>query len=335
MYGARKSTVHHLTLKSFMLSGITKRVKILFLLTIITGAIAFWTTISKNTSGKPVYSDFVVIDTADIVKVAFTSLGETHFVSPKTSSVWFIDAKYDVRKDIITTMKLGLARMEVKMPVPSELKEEIKKRLLTEGVHVEIQSEIGNTEFWVLTNDNDNNSSFFISAKDAEPYIIHVPGFTGDLTDLFKLKAADWRNKALFRNVVGGIQEMSVAYHSSAKDGFTIQQEMGKYKVVDMPNADSTRLYTYLSNFQRVNMDSYLVGKQRDSVEFLLKTQQPEVVITMVDNDKTRSKTIQIYKALPGNKILFARIVDNGELITLNPEHFIRILVRKQWFMDK
>jgi hypothetical protein len=318
-----------------MLSGITTRVKVLFLITVITGFIAIWTSVSKSSAGKPVYTDFVAIDTTDLVKVAFTSLGETHYVSPKTNSVWFIDSKYDVRKDIITTMKLGLARMEVKMPVSTELKEVVKKRLLSEGVHVEIQTEMGNSEFWVLTNDNDNNSSYFISSKNAEPYIIHVPGFTGDLTDLFKLKAADWRNKALFRNIVGGIQEVSIVYHSSPKDGFIIQQEMGKYSVVNMPAADSTRLYTYLTNFQRVNVDSYLVDKQKDSVEVLLKTQQAEVVLTVVDYDKTRSKTIKIYKALPGTKVLYARIVDNGELITLNPEAFIRILVRKQWFMDK
>ncbi len=318
-----------------MLSGITTRVKVLFLVTVITGAIACWTLINKDKSGKPVYTDFSAIDTTDIIKVAFTSGGETHYVAPKTNTVWFIDSKYDVRKDIITTMKLGLARMDVKMPVASELKASVKKRLLSEGVHVQVQTEEGEKEFWVLTNDNDNNSSYFISSKDAEPYVIYVPGFTGDLTDLFKLKAGDWRNKALFRSVPGGIEEITLSYESSPKDGFVIKQHMGRYEVVDMPATDSTRLFTYLSLFQRVNVENYLVDKQKDSVEFLLKSQQPEVTLSVIDRDKSRSKTIQIYKALPGTKSLYAKIVDNGELVTLNPESFFRIFVRKQWFMDK
>lgn len=318
-----------------MFTGITTRVKILFVLTLLTGSMALWTLSSKNSNSKPVYSDFAKIDTTDILKVTFTADKETHYVAPKTDAVWFIDSKYDVRKDIITTMKLGLARMDVKMPVASEIREEIKKRLLSTGVHVEVLTEAGEKEFWVLTNDNDNNSSYFISSPNAEPYVIYVPGFTGDLTDLFKLKAEDWRNKALFRNLPGGIEEIQLSYKSSPKDGFIIKKVLNSYEVIDMPKADSTRLYTYLSLFQRINIDNYLVDKQKDSVEFLLKSQQPEVQLSLTDIDKSRSKSIEIYKALPGTKLLYARIVDNGELITLNPEAFFRVLVRKQWFMDK
>ncbi|WP_018342116.1 DUF4340 domain-containing protein [Cytophaga aurantiaca] len=318
-----------------MLSGITTRVKVLFLVAVVTGALAFWTSVSKDQSGKPVYAEFIAIDTTDLVKVEFTANGETHYVAPKTNNTWFIDSKYDVRKDFITTMKLGLGRMDVKMPVASEVKDEIRKRLLSEGVHVTVSTEEATKEFWVLTNDNDNNSSYYISSKDAEPYIIYVPGFTGDLTDLFKIKAGDWRNKALFRNIPGSIQEVTLKYASSPKDGFVIQQKMNSYEVVDMKSVDSTKLYTYLSLFQRVNVDNILVDKQKDSVEFLLKTQSAEVTLSIVDHDKTQSKTIQIYKALPGTKLLYAKVVDNGELVTLNPETFYRLLVRKQWFMDK
>ena len=318
-----------------MLSEITTRVKVLFLVAAITGALAFWTSENKGKSGKPIYSDFVSIDTIDLIKVAFTVNGETHYVAPKTNSTWFIDSKYEVRRDFITTMKLGLARMDVKMPVSTELKKSISKRLLTEGVHVEVSTEEATKEFWILTNDNDNNSSYFINSKDAEPYIIYVPGFTGDLTDLFRIKVSDWRNKALFRNMPGSIQEVSLKYASSSKDGFVIKQKINGYQVVDMQSVDSTKLYTYLGLFQRLNVENILVDKQRDSVEFLLKTQTPEVILTVTDRDKTQSKTIQIYKALPGSKLLYARVVDNDELVTLNPETFFRFLVRKQWFMDK
>lgn len=318
-----------------MLSGITTRVKVLFLVATVTGALAFWTSVNKGKSGKPIYSDFVSIDTTDLIKVAFTVNGETHYVAPKTNSTWFIDSKYEVRRDFITTMKLGLARMDVKMPVSTELKESIRKRLLTEGVRVEVGSEEATKEFWILTNDNDNNSSYFISSKEAEPYIIYVPGFTGDLTDLFKIKVSDWRNKALFRNMLGNIQEITLNYESFPKDGFVIKQKIGGYEVIDMQSVDSTKLYTYLGLFQRINVENILVDKQKDSVEFLLKTQTAEVTLTVIDRDKSQSKTIQIYNALPGTKLLYAKVVDNGELVTLNPETFYRLLVRKQWFMDK
>jgi hypothetical protein len=172
-------------------------------------------------------------------------------------------------------------------------------------------------------------------SKDAEPYIIYVPGFTGDLSDLFKLKAGDWRNKALYRNVLGSIQEIELSYASAPEDGFKIENDLGKYHVVNMKNTDSTKLYTYLSVFQHINVENYLVDEQRDSVDYLLENQKPEVTLTLIDSDKTQSKIIQIYKALPGTKSLYAKNVDNGELVTLNPELIYRLLVRKQWFMDK
>ncbi|MBC7450960.1 MAG: DUF4340 domain-containing protein [Cytophagales bacterium] len=322
-----------------MLKGITNRVKILFLLAVLTGALAVWSQLGKHSSGKPVYEGFAAIDTMDIVKVSFTAKGETmHYVAPKNERKWFIDSKYEVRSDIIALMKVGLARMDVKMPVSEELRGNVKTKLLSEGVHVQVQSEEGEREFWVLTNDNDKNSSYYLSSKDAEPYIVHVPGFTGDLTDLFRLKAEDWRNKALFRSVPGSIEEIKISYilaPSAPKDGFTIKKEINGYQVIDMPKADSTKLYTYLGLFQRVNVDNYLVDKQRDSVDYLLKSQSPKVILEVIDIDKSRSRTLQIYNALPGNKLLYARIVENGELVSLNPESFFRILVRKQWFLDK
>jgi len=155
------------------------------------------------------------------------------------------------------------------------------------------------------------------------------------LTDLFRIKVADWRNKALFRNMLGSIQEVTLKYEDHSKDGFVIKQKMDGYEVVDMQSVDSTKLYTYLSLFQRANVENILVDKQRDSVEFLLKTLIPKVTLIIIDHDKTRSKTIQIYNALPETKLLYARVVDNDELVTLNPETFFRFLVRKQWFMDK
>ncbi|WP_299250947.1 DUF4340 domain-containing protein [uncultured Cytophaga sp.] len=318
-----------------MLKGITTRVKILFVIAIVTGFWALYTSISKDHFGKPVYNDFIAIDTSDITKVSFTVKGETHYVAPKTSTTWFIDSKYEVRRDIVTTMKLGLARMEVKMPVSTELRDKIKKQLLREGVEVEVKTEENTVSFWIITNENDKNSSYYLSSKDAEPYIIYVPGFTGDLSDLFKLKAGDWRNKALYRNSIGSIQEIELNYASAPDDGFKIEKNLGNYHVVNMKSADSTKLYTYLSAFQRINVENYLVDKERDSVDYLLKSQNPEVTLTLIDIDKTQSKTIQIYKALPGTKSLYAKIVDNGELVTLNPELIYKLLVRKQWFMDK
>jgi len=334
--GAKRNTEHHIKQnKNEMLKGITNRVKILFLITVLTGFVALWTQLDKNSAGKPVYEDFRAIDTTDLVKVSFRSKGLEHYVAPKTSTKWYIDSKYEVRNDIIALMKVGLARMEIKMPVSDEQRKLVKEKLLKEGVHVHVQTEAGNSEFWVLTNDNDKNSSYYLSNAEAEPYIVYVPGFTGDLTDLFRLPADDWRNKALFRSVPGSLEEVKVTYASSPKDGFDIKRVMHSYEVIDMPKADSTKLFTYLSLFQRVNVDNYLVDKQKDSVEYLLKSQKPEVFLQVVDRDNSRSRTIQIYKALPGTKLLYARIVENGELVSLNPESFFRILVRKQWFMDK
>ena len=66
-----------------MLKGITNRVKILFLITVLTGFVALWTQLDKNSAGKPVYEDFRAIDTTDLVKVSFRSKGLEHYVAPK------------------------------------------------------------------------------------------------------------------------------------------------------------------------------------------------------------------------------------------------------------
>src|SRR5207244_538055 len=100
--------------------------------------------------------------------------------------------------------------------------------------------------FKLYTNDNDPNSSYYLAEGSSEPLIVYVPGFSGDMTNLFKLDEAGWRSRELFRSNPMTLQSIKISYPSMAQNNIEINYTEGRnFKINGVTNIDSTRLLTY------------------------------------------------------------------------------------------
>lgn len=314
---------------------LTKRIIVWIVLFVLTGIGALQVLWSDSNAVNPVYEGFVKVDTSDIEHIRYSYKGIPHTIEVVSPTKWMIDGKYELRPDVIQLIKIGMGRMEPKMSVSDELAAHATQTLQEKGVKIEVQGEEQSVSFVIAANPNDQNSSWFAGVENTSPIVIQVPGFTGDYSTIFRMNIQDLRDPLVFSSSPGSILELEVIYKDQPKYNFFIRLGDRGYGVDGIAKLDTNKLYAYLNLYQQVNVYSYVVDKAKDSVETLLKSKQPEVIIRLKDREIRKSNTLIIYEALPGDKYLYGKIVEKNELVLLSPKTLQYLLVRRELFMDK
>ncbi|MCU0417273.1 MAG: hypothetical protein MUE33_08805 [Cytophagaceae bacterium] len=312
---------------------IPKRIKLwmsLFTVSLIGAVGVLWNNSSKT---SPVFDGFIAVDTMDIQEIQYSYNGKKHIIDVVSDNEWRVDGKYILRPDVVQLIKIGLGRMEPKMFVTKEEIRIVEQSLIKDGVKISIVGEQQTVEYTIGPNSNDPNSTWYQSNK--SPLVIHVPGFTGDYSKIFRMNIQDLRDPYIFTSSVMSLQELEVSYKDQPKYGFVIRNQNGLLVLEGASRVDSSKLYAYTQLYGQVGVHGYVVDKERDSVERMLVGEKPEVRIRLKDREIRRSNTLLIYKALPGDKYLYGKIEEKDDLVRLNPKILQYLLVRKDIFMDK
>lgn len=277
----------------------------------------------------------IAVDTAAITKISYSTDSSSVFLALKGKDKWKVNNKFNARENLIKLMMVGLAKAEVKRPVAEENKEKVLKYLSSKGVKVKIEGDEKTVSFLIISNENDANSSYYLAEGSKEPLIIYVPGFSGDMTNLFKLDESGWRSKELFRSNPMTIQNIKVTYPSQPQSSFEIIYTEGRnFRIPGVINMDSTRLFTYLLQYEQVNVDNYIT-ENKDLILEKLKKEKPNAIIELKDIDPLKSKTVLLFGESRVNKGIYCVIKESSELVVIKPETLMRLLVRKELFNKK
>jgi hypothetical protein len=317
------------------MKNISNRIKILLGIFVLTSSYALYIILQPMFKENTFSQTFQSIDTTNIQRIDYTYKGQAHQLVVKTKSKWVIDDTYEIRTYLIDLVKQGFSRLTSKMPVPKNNQQYVIDYLKKNGVKMKITTEQGVQTFYIITNENDLNSSWYLQEGASEPYVVYVPGVDGDVSNLFKLGAIEWRSKTLFKSSPGSLQKLIVHYPNSKNDGFEIELINNQYVLKEVDKLDSARFFNYLSQYEQISVSKYLVGNPKDSVENLLKSVQPEAYIYVTDKDIRYSEGLGIYKMRVGDKVMYGRKMGTKELVELNPQYFLPLLVKKALFMDK
>jgi hypothetical protein len=237
----------------------TTRIKILTSIFLLTGLLA----------GYILFKDFgwtstenskiaLTVDSSSLFKITTVYNNETTILT-KGPANWVVNSKYNVRNNLIPLLFIGLTKSEVKRPVAAENKEKIIALLKQKGVRIKTEDAINVNSFTLASNDNDANSSYYMAEGSTEPYIIFVPGFTGDMANLFKMDEANWRSKILFNSTPLSLQQIKISYPSFPKSNISIKWNTNKTFTIDgIQFIDSSKVVTYLAQFEQVTVDQYL-----------------------------------------------------------------------------
>ncbi len=310
------------------------RIKLLSILFLCTGLVALFVVL-KNTSfgGGSDTTKKIAIDSSSLSKISLTYKKETTILT-KGQLKWQVNNTYNARPNLIQLMIVGLSKVEIKRPVAEENKKKITAYLKRNGIQVEAKGDEWSRKFLISSNENDANSSYYLEEGSEEPYIVYVPSFSGDMANLLKMTEIDWRSKELFISSPMSLQKIAVSYPAFKTSNVAITWNAKTFNVMGVTKVDSTKVITYLSQFEHVTIDNY-VYLDSASIITSLRKNAPQAIIEVSDLNPAGNHKLSIYSESKDPKGIYAIVEPENQLVTMKPETLFRILVRKEFFEKK
>jgi hypothetical protein len=313
----------------------SSRIKILTFLFLITGLGATFVFVKDSSFVKGSESSIKIsVDSSSLNKVTLNYNHQTTVLT-KTPLKWMVNGKYEARPNLIQLMTIGLSKSEVKRPVAKENEKKVTDFLNKNGIKVKVDGEDWSKNFIISPNENDANSSYYIEEGSSEPLVVYVPGFKSNMANLLKMTEAEWRSKELFISTPLSLQKISVSYPAYKLSNVEIKWNSDKtFKVEGVNKVDSSKVITYLSQFEQVYIDNYIY-KDKEKILLALRKNAPQAIIEVSDLNPGGSHKLSIYEECKDPKGIYAIVEPENELVTMKHETLYRILVRKEFFEKK
>src|SRR5688572_10397989 len=287
---------------------------LLLLVFLLLAGFAAYYFLNKNNSKSTLDSEetsFAIADTASVDKIFIsTKSGVNNTLTRKPGNKWVINDRYEARKDLVNMLLETMKRMEVKRPADKLSRNSAIRDIAAMGRKVEVyqNGELAKT-FYVGQTTDEHMGTYFIMEGSEEPYVLHMPGFVGFITNRFDVEEAQWRSVPVFRSSAATITKLEISYPQKPEGNFSIEKVGDQFKVSGVAAADQENVKAYLDTYKFINGEFFLENPH-NRVSDSLTLQKPVIQMKLTD-------------AIPENSVnllLYARPDNGDKLIALKPE---------------
>jgi hypothetical protein len=211
------------------------RTLILLLAVLLLGGIAWWATSSDK---KPVSAD----ERAEIRRFGISEFDQVHkiFVADRKGhkvtlvrggiSGWMADGK-PANENIMKNVRDAVQNMDIRSLPTEKAKPHMIKDLATNGILIQVFNKEGEKlrGYYLGSGTYNELGTNGIIEGSEEPYVVHLPHFTGNIRQRFTHWDDEWRDKIYFRIKPENIELFSIEYPRQRDKSFKITRQGDKY----------------------------------------------------------------------------------------------------------
>ncbi len=190
---------------------------------------------------------------------------------------WLADGKPandNVLKNLIAVLKnMDIRTLPTRKAIPNMV-----KALAAEGIRVQLFDDDGNElrDYYIGGATHDELGTFAIMDGSENPYVVHLPNFTGNIRTRFNHWGDEWRDRIYFRVDPDKVESFSIDYPKQQSESFQVTKEGSKFKAealyggrpaIEVPRGVVERalsLYEkyYVSRYENTDEESIAAAKQ-------------------------------------------------------------------------
>lgn len=274
---------------------------ILGLLFLVLGGAAWYVITQKNKQTGSHNSwdmEFAVANTNEIGKIFIADREGRTATLERTPKGWRYNSKYPARPSAVDNLLETISTVNVLNIPPNGAIQNMVKEIAAVGIKVEIYDRDNKPVkvYYVGGVTTDERGTIMIMDGSEQPYVVHIPGFIGQLRLRYLLGDDEWRDRAVFKEKPEEIQAVSVEYPQRKNESFKLEKTGEATYDVQPFHATTTRAKTprrkgvaeaYLIQFESLVAEAFETQNPlRDSVTALV----PFAVVTMKKTDGMEKK---------------------------------------------
>ena len=211
------------------------RTLILLLSVVLLGGLAWWAT---SSSAKPVSAD----ERAEIRRFGISEFEQVHriFIADRKGhkvtltrggvTGWLADGQ-PANENIMKNLRDAVRNMDIRSLPTERAKSNMVKDLATNGILVQAFNEAGEKlrGYYLGSGTYDELGTNAIVEGSEEPYVVHLPHFTGNIRQRFTHWDDEWRDKVYFRVDPEKVELFSIEYPRQRNKSFRVVRQNGKF----------------------------------------------------------------------------------------------------------
>ena len=178
---------------------------ILVALTVVTAGV-WWLQGNQGRLDRIEGTDFGIVDTSKVDKIFIADMDgvEVTLTRPERGRLWDVNGKYKAREDAVKLLLKTFRRAAVQGPVAEAAQENVVRLIAARGKKVEIyQGGDQPVKTWYVGTATPSHTGTYMvletpEGRGAEPYVVHMEGFTGFLSTRFFTSEREWRYTGIF-----------------------------------------------------------------------------------------------------------------------------------------
>ena len=175
---------------------------------------------------------------------------------------WFVNGMYEARSSEVSFITHIVTGMKIKSPVSPVLFDELVIQQNIRPVRIRVFENRKLLSSFLVYKTNSNIYGNIMKVRErAKPFIVHLPGFEGDIGSVFTTAELFWLPFTLFRFLPSEIASVDFENIADPQASFKIERSNGSFSLYGYGNLtqgwDSARVRRYISYFTLVPFENW------------------------------------------------------------------------------
>ena len=252
---------------------------------------------------------------SEITAFEISSAGRKVLLSYR-DGVWKVNQDAEARKSITLFALRVLKEMRIKSPVSAGMfyDQIVAKGIRPVKVKVYEKKRLPRT-FYVYRTSSNKYGNIMKAKERSRPFVVHFPGFEGDIGSLFIAEEMFWKPFILFNLLPSEISSVTLDNYADPPASFRISTGGESFRLSDLHTYltgwDTSRLKRYISYYTMVPFESWAFDMAEDE-KALLANQKPAYRITVTTNEG-ENKGLDLWERVSDGKTDAGRLWGNTD----------------------
>ncbi len=268
---------------------------IILIALIVLSAIYFFSNRNETFSAKE--TAFACSDLSSVNAITVRK-SDSVFILKKNNNTWLYNSSFIVKPSLMSICYRIFSQVEIKSLISKKFASRIAGKIKRSGVEIKLTDENKIVKHYFVWADTKSRNIFMMMADKEIPFIVTVPSFNGNFTELFRIDPSFWRDLTILHYTSNQINSIIVEQPSNQNQSFKIDMSSAdKAVLTDLKYGKihpfkQEALEAFLFCFRNVNGSSYFDNNS----EILKKIEmnKPLYIISISDREGNQ-KILKIF----------------------------------------